>query len=294
MFDLTTLDYIYIGVLLVSTIWASIRGGVYETVAMVSWIVAALAARFISPYLDTLFQHWFKLSESTIGTLVAAYFIIFFVILLTFSFFNQRLRDKVHASMMKVADHTFGIVFGIIRGIVVMGLAYWVLLWYYSGATMPAYVANARTRPVMQLTAVKIHKWFIPGQSKLLNEDTGGGESADKVYQNLINPAVKTVTSDQKPATSNNASVKKETTDTPESKPASGANPAEPSVSMKVGPTVPTVTPAEKPAPNPAKPDPAAAKPSDVPAPTTDDGTGYRGSERDGLDNKLLQIESTN
>ena len=77
MFDLTTLDYIYIGLLLVSTIWASIRGGVYETVATISWIVAALAARFISPLLDGLLQGWFNLNESTIGTLVTSYFIVF-------------------------------------------------------------------------------------------------------------------------------------------------------------------------------------------------------------------------
>jgi len=287
MFDLTTLDYIYIGIILVSTVWASIRGGVYETVAMASWVVAALAARFISPYLDTLFQHWFKLSESTIGTLVAAYFIIFFVILLTFSFFNQRLRDKVHASMMKVADHTFGILFGIIRGIVFMGLAYWVLLWYYSGATLPTYVANARTRPVMQLTAVKLHKWFIPGQSKLLNEDTGGGADADKVYQNLINPAVAKKDAPTVPAKSDDVT-----------------KPAE-AVSMKIGPAVPTAAPIVKPVAAPSdtttsdttaqNPTPATdAKPSALAAPASDDGTGYKGSERDGLDNKLLQIESTN
>jgi len=284
MFDLTTLDYVYIGLILASTVWASIRGGVYETVATASWVVAALAARFISPYLDTLFQHWFKLTESTIGTLVASYFIIFFVILVAFSFFNQRLRDRVHASMMKVADHTFGIVFGIFRGIAIMGIAYWVLLWYYSGAVMPAYVANARTRPVMQLTAVKIHNWFIPGRSKLLDEDTGGGESAQKVYQNLINPVVKK----DAPAEENKI------------------GPAE-SVSMKTYPKVPTVASAAPAKPsaaatnptasdNTVKSDPPAAevKPSDVAAPSSDDGTGYKGSERDSLDNKLLQIESTN
>ena len=95
MFDLTVLDYIYLGLLLVSTIWASVRGGVYETVATISWVVAALAARFISPWLDGLLQNWFKSTESTIGTLVASYFIVFFVILVVFGLFNQKLRDRI-------------------------------------------------------------------------------------------------------------------------------------------------------------------------------------------------------
>ena len=47
MFDLTTLDYVYIGVILASTIWASIRGGVYETVATLSWVVAAIVAHLL-------------------------------------------------------------------------------------------------------------------------------------------------------------------------------------------------------------------------------------------------------
>ena len=78
MFDLTALDYVYIVVVLVSTIWATVRGGVYETIATLSWVVAAIAARFVSPILDGWLQSWFKLSESTVGTLVASYFIVFF------------------------------------------------------------------------------------------------------------------------------------------------------------------------------------------------------------------------
>ncbi|MDR0967734.1 MAG: CvpA family protein [Rickettsiales bacterium] len=194
MFDLTIMDYVYIGILLVSTIWASVRGGVYETVATISWIAAALMARFVSPLLDGLFQGWFNLSESTIGSLVASYFIVFFVILVLFGFINQKLRDKVQDSMLNVTDHAFGIVFGIIRAVAVMGLVYWVMLWYYSDMVMPNYLANARTRPVMQLAADKIFDWFIPGQNKLLENDmatTTINADSGKLYKNLVNPAVK-------------------------------------------------------------------------------------------------------
>lgn len=191
MFDLTTLDYIYVGVILASTVWATIRGGIYETVATLSWVVAAFAARFASPMLDKLLQNWFDLSDSTVGTLVASYFIVFFVILLLVGFFNQKLRDKIQASMMKVTDHTLGVIFGIIRGIVVMGIVYWITLWYYSDARLPHWVSDARTRPIMQLTAVKLDQWFIPGEeNKLLQRDMTGVQEAMEIYNNLINPAV--------------------------------------------------------------------------------------------------------
>ncbi len=192
MFDLTSLDYIYIGVILASTVWATIRGGIYETVATLSWVVAAVTARFVSPMLDGLLQKWFGLAESTVGTLVSSYFIVFFVILLVVGFFNQKLRDKIQESMMNVTDHTLGVIFGIVRGIVVMGVVYWAALWYYSDAPeLPRWIAQARTRPIMQLTAIKLNKWFLPGgENKLLQRDLAGTREAIEIYNNLINPAV--------------------------------------------------------------------------------------------------------
>lgn len=208
MFDLTTFDYIYIGVIVASTIWASIRGGIFETVATLSWVIAAFAARFISPMLDKLLQNWFDLSSSTVGTLVASYFIVFFVILMLIGFFNQRLREKIQNSIMKVTDRTLGIIFGIIRGIIVMGIVYWCALWYYSDAPRLApWVENARTRPIMQLTAIKLDEWFFPGpESKLLARDMAITKTSQELYDNLINPAILDVKSSE----SDNASDEQE------------------------------------------------------------------------------------
>lgn len=203
MFDLTSLDYVYVGVILASTIWAFIRGGVFETVATLSWVVAAISARFASPWLDKLLQAWFDLSASTVGTLIASYFIVFFVILMLVGFFNQKLRDKIHDSMMRVTDRTLGIIFGIIRGVVIMGGVYWGALWYYSDAPrLPRWLEMARTRPIMQYTAEKLDDWFVPGApNKLLARDRAASVESMKIFQNLVNPAV---SSDAK------------TTDTPE------------------------------------------------------------------------------
>ena len=194
MLDITAFDFVYIGVVLVSTIWAFFRGGVYETVATLSWVVAAISARFASPWVDKLFQSWFGLTESTVGTLIGSYFVVFFVILMLVGFFNQKLRDKIHDSMMKVTDRTLGIIFGIIRGVVVMGCVYWVALWYYSDAPfIPRWLEYARTRPIMQYTAEKLDEWFVPGApNKLLARDRASSVENMKIFQNLINPAVKT------------------------------------------------------------------------------------------------------
>lgn len=192
MFDLTILDYVYVAVVLASTIWATLRGGIYETIATASWVIAAIAARFASPVVDRWLQMWFDLPESTVGTLVASYFVVFFIILLLVGFVNQKLRDRIQQSVMRVMDRTLGVLFGIVRGIVVMGVVYWVSLWYYSDApALPKWLADARTRPVMQVTAVKLDEWFVPGDvNKLLARDMAGTREAIEIYNNLINPAI--------------------------------------------------------------------------------------------------------
>ncbi len=196
MFDLTFLDYLYILIVLASTIWATVRGGVYETIATLSWIVAAVTARFTSPFLDEQLQKWFGLPDSTVVTLVVSYFIVFFVILVIVGFINHKIRERIQDSFLSVVDKTLGVIFGIIRSIILMGGIYWAMLWYYSDMPrgLPKWVADARTRPVMQLTAVKMDNWFFFGNSKLLKKDT---EQDQKQHANLINPAVaKKVTTD--------------------------------------------------------------------------------------------------
>ena len=53
---------------------------------------------------------------------------------------------------------------------------------------LPTWIADARTRPVMQLTAVKMDDWFLFGNSKLLKRDL---DADRKQHANMINPAVK-------------------------------------------------------------------------------------------------------
>ena len=189
MFDLTVLDYIYIAIILASTIWATVRGGIYETIATLSWVAAAVSARFAAPYLDGLLQKWFNVPDSTVVTLVASYFIVFFVILVVVGFINQKIRERIQDSFLSVTDRTLGVVFGILRGCLLMGFVYWGILWYYSDMPrgLPRWVVDARTRTVMQLTAVKMDDWFFFGKSKLLKHDL---EQDRKQHNNLINPMV--------------------------------------------------------------------------------------------------------
>ncbi|MDR1027189.1 MAG: CvpA family protein [Rickettsiales bacterium] len=191
MTDFTLFDYLYIAVAFGSALWAFYRGGVYELVATISWIAAALSSRFVSPAINDFLQKMWSLPEPTIGTLVASYFIVFFGVLVVFGLFNQRLRDWIQDSILLITDRTLGVIFGLVRAVIVMGLAYWAMLWYYEDAAKPAMLTAARSRPMMQLTAVKINEWFVGKPNKLLERDMTGAKEAEDLLNNLINPAVK-------------------------------------------------------------------------------------------------------
>jgi membrane protein required for colicin V production len=190
MFDLMLIDWIYIAVVVASTVWAFMRGGVFETVATMSWVLAALSARFVSPWLEVQLQGMFGLPEPTITTLISSYFIVFFVILILFSLFAQQLRDYIHSTFLRSADRSLGVIFGVVRGVFINGIIYILALWYWQGVEMPQYMREAKTRPIMQITALKIYEWFIPGSDKLITDDLKG-KSVVEDYESLINPKVR-------------------------------------------------------------------------------------------------------
>jgi membrane protein required for colicin V production len=191
MLDFFLTDYLFVGIILASTIWAFIRGGVFETVATMSWILAAVAARFVSPKLELQLQNLLGMAEPTVSTLIASYFIVFFFILILFSLFAQRLRDYIHSTILRSADRSLGIIFGLVRGVFINGFIYIAMLWYWSGMELPQYVKAAKSRPVMQITALKVYEWFIPGDDKLIKDDLLGREDIIETYESLINPKVR-------------------------------------------------------------------------------------------------------
>ncbi len=196
MLDITSLDYLYIAVIIVSSIWAWFRGGIFEIITTASWITAALMARFLAPQMNTVIQALFNLSSSSLISLATSYFLVFFITLGIAHYMATKVQGKIHESSFHFMDKSLGILFGVIRGIAVMGIVYWGAIWYYStDPQLPSYISNAKSRPVMQVTALKLHKWFIPGKNKLLERDARGlalsDENIQETYENLINPKVR-------------------------------------------------------------------------------------------------------
>ena len=148
---ITLLDGILIAVMLVSAILAMIRGFSREVLSIVSWIAAAAAAFFfykpLVPLVSSLKPEMLE-PESLVTQGIAA-IAIFFVSLVLVSWLTMKIADFIIDSRIGALDRTLGFIFGAARGallvIITLNFALWIM-----GSTPPSWIANAKSRPIME------------------------------------------------------------------------------------------------------------------------------------------------
>ena len=118
---MTTVDYILIGIVLVSMLFGAIRGFLRESIALLGWLVGLwLAWRYaplVEPYLGgsltgTELQVWVARILLLLGAVLAAWII------------GSLLGYLVQRSGLTLGvDRILGAVFGLVRGAVIVGFA---------------------------------------------------------------------------------------------------------------------------------------------------------------------------
>jgi membrane protein required for colicin V production len=148
--ELTIVDYVVLGVLLLSGLIAAYRGFLKETLSVSSWLVAALAAVFFWPVTKPFAR---AMIEIQILADILALVGVFFLILIPASFVSFRLSEIVRESRAGPLDRSLGFVFGLARGLLVVGLGYVVFTSLAAEENHPDWVREARLLPVVRGTA---------------------------------------------------------------------------------------------------------------------------------------------
>lgn len=148
--ELTIVDYVVLGILLLSGLIAAYRGFLKETLSVSSWLIAALASVFFwpitKPFARALLEpNWLADVLALVG--------VFFMILIPASFMSFRLSELVRDSSAGPLDRSLGFVFGIARGLLVVGLGYVLFSSLASEENQPSWVREARLLPVVKGTA---------------------------------------------------------------------------------------------------------------------------------------------
>ena len=146
---ITLLDIILLGVMLISALLAMIRGFMREILSIAAWVIAAIATLYAYSKLLPLAKTYFN------NDIVAAAAVIggtFLGTLLIVSIITVRFSDMVLDSRVGALDRTLGFLFGLGRGLVIMVVAFLFFAWLVPARTQPGWVANAKSKVVLQST----------------------------------------------------------------------------------------------------------------------------------------------
>jgi len=151
---ITLLDFILIGVMLISALLAMIRGFMREVLSIAAWVIAAAATLYayakLLPYAKTYFNNDVVAAAAVIGGTFLGTLIIVSVITVRFS-------DMVLDSRVGALDRTLGFLFGLGRGLIIVVVAFLFFAWLVPPRTQPSWVANAKSKVVLQRTG----DWLI-------------------------------------------------------------------------------------------------------------------------------------
>jgi membrane protein required for colicin V production len=148
--SITGVDVLVVVVVLVSGGFAMWRGLVSETFTIIDWVVAAFVALRLTPSFqpllrDVISPSWLEYVVVFIGS-----FLLMFIPL---SILNHRLSEMVKKSEIGPVDRVLGLIFGVGRGLVIVGVAYIAFAAMVPLRDHPDTLTKARLFPLIRETS---------------------------------------------------------------------------------------------------------------------------------------------
>lgn len=140
-------DLIVVAVILLSGVFALARGFVKEVLSIVSWVGAIFATLYGFPIASGFARQF--ISSPLIADGVAGG-TLFLVSLFALSFVSGLIANRVRGSTVGSVDRSLGFVFGLLRGFVLVSIAYLAMSWALPPGEQPAWVRQAKTMPLLE------------------------------------------------------------------------------------------------------------------------------------------------
>ena len=126
----TIIDGIVAVVIVLSALLAYGRGFVRELMAIVGWVAAAILAFLFAPQVEPLVRELPVvgefLADSCELSIIGAFAIVFAVALIVVSLFTPLFSSLVQRSVLGGLDQGVGFVFGVVRGVLLVAIAFFV------------------------------------------------------------------------------------------------------------------------------------------------------------------------
>jgi membrane protein required for colicin V production len=159
------LDVILIAIMLISGFLAMVRGFTREVLSIFSWAMAAIAALYLTPKYASLLEPY--IGNPSIAQIAFAAG-VFILTLIVVSLITFRISDSVLDSRVGALDRTFGFIFGLARGFLLVAIVF--ILFTALARDEPTWVRNAQSYAILQKTRIAIEsllpmnpEQYIPG-----------------------------------------------------------------------------------------------------------------------------------
>ena len=143
------IDLVVVAVVLASAIFAVYRGFVAESLSIFAWAAAAFATLYFAPSAAPLLSS----AMSPVMAQLVAYVVVFLVVLIPLSFLSARFAENVRNSAVGPLDRSLGAIFGVVRGLIVLTLAYILFSLMVPPKKQPEWITQAATLPLIEDTS---------------------------------------------------------------------------------------------------------------------------------------------
>lgn len=140
-------DLAIIAVVVISGLLAFVRGFVHEVLAVGAWVGAAIVTVF---FLPVVLPYARDLISIQIAADIAGGAAIFIFVLIVLSIFTHWLARRVRESSLGALDRSLGLLFGFLRGAVLVCLAWLGLVTLLPRDQHPPWIQEARVLPLVE------------------------------------------------------------------------------------------------------------------------------------------------
>jgi len=154
-------------VILISAVLAFSRGFVHEILAVAAWVGAVFATIHGFPIVRPYAR---ELIGVELAADLAAGTAVFIVSLVVLSLLTRGITRQVKDSALNALDRSLGFLFGIVRGAVLVCLAYIGVGMIWPPAEQPTWLREARSLPIVETGAAMLRS-LAPGSAHAAGSD---------------------------------------------------------------------------------------------------------------------------
>ena len=176
-----TADLVVLAIIIVSALFAFIRGFVREVLSVAAWVIAILAAIFGFPFLRPYVGRYIGIAPVADAATAVS---IFLAALVVASIISHLLSRNVQTSSFRALDRSLGLLFGAARGALVVCALFLLVRWFFAPDSPPVWIVEARSLPLVSSGAELLQNLVTPLIPKSVVEKSEGVANAAKQQAN--------------------------------------------------------------------------------------------------------------